>query len=63
MSTRRTLGKSALVMRDITERPEGIDAGTSKLVGTDINNIVLSVELLLNSNLEYSKMAKANNRY
>ena len=42
-----SLGKPVLVMRDTTERPEGIDAGTSKLVGTDTPLIVSSVEFLL----------------
>ena len=58
-----SLGKPVLVMRDTTERPEGIDAGTSKLVGTDTPLIVSSVEFLLNNNAEYNKMAKSVNPY
>ena len=56
-----SLGKPVLVMRDTTERPEGIDAGTSKLVGTDTPLIVSSVEFLLNNNAEYNKIAKSVN--
>ena len=58
-----SLGKPVLVMRNTTERPEGIDAGTSKLVGTDTNIIVSSVLSLLNNPDEYLKMAKAINPY
>ena len=58
-----SLGKPVLVMRDTTERPEGINAGTAKLVGADIFKIVASVELLLNNYTEYNKMAKAVNPY
>ena len=50
-------------MRDTTERPEGIHAGTAKLVGTDTDSIVSSVEHLLNDRLVYDKMAKAVNPY
>ena len=50
-------------MRDTTERPEGIDAGTAKLVGTNASEIKSSVQLLLDNNAEYDKMAKANNPY
>ena len=58
-----SLGKPVLVMRDTTERPEGIHAGTAKLVGTDTDSIVSSVEHLLNDRLVYDKMAKAVNPY
>ncbi|MBT4685840.1 UDP-N-acetylglucosamine 2-epimerase (non-hydrolyzing) [Candidatus Woesearchaeota archaeon] len=58
-----SLGKPVLVMRDTTERPEGIVAGTAKLVGTDINEILSTVELLLNNQVVYEKMAKAINPY
>lgn len=58
-----SLGKPVLVMRDTTERPEAIDAGTVKLVGTDYDLIVNSVETLLNNNQEYNKMAKSINPY
>jgi len=58
-----SLGIPVLVMRDTTERQEGIEAGTAKLVGTNIPAIVSSVGLLLNNDDEYCKMAKANNPY
>jgi len=57
------LGKPVLVMRDVTERQEGVEAGTAKLVGTDYNAIVENVELLLNDKSEYCKMANAVNPY
>lgn len=58
-----SLGKPVLVLRDTTERPEGIDAGTLKLAGTDENTIYnLTKELLTNSNV-YDSMSKANNPY
>jgi UDP-N-acetylglucosamine 2-epimerase (non-hydrolysing) len=50
-------------MRDNTERPEGIDASTARLVGTNTREIKSSVELLLNNQSEYDKMAKAVNPY
>lgn len=58
-----TLGKPILVLRDTTERPEALDAGTVKLVGTDKNLIVKMVNQLLTDNSEYSKMSKAHNPY
>ena len=58
-----SLGKPVLVMRDTTERPEAVDAGTVKLVGTNKNKIVKEAQLLLDSNEEYSKMSKAHNPY
>jgi UDP-N-acetylglucosamine 2-epimerase (non-hydrolysing) len=58
-----SLGKPVLVMRDNTERPEGITAGTARLVGTNTENIISSVESLLNSQSEYTKMAQAINPY
>ena len=58
-----SLGKPVLVMRDTTERPEGINAGTLKLVGTDENIIYDSFKILLNDTDMYNKMAKANNPY
>ncbi|MFA8449627.1 MAG: non-hydrolyzing UDP-N-acetylglucosamine 2-epimerase [Bacteroidales bacterium] len=57
------LGKPVLVMRDTTERPEAVDAGTVKLVGTSISSIVDNVSKLLSSTEEYQKMAKAVNPY
>lgn len=58
-----SLGKPVLVMRDTTERPEGIKAGTLKLVGTDEEVIYTNFKLLLESEEEYSKMSKAQNPY
>lgn len=58
-----SLGKPVLVMRDTTERPEGIKAGTLKLVGTDENNIYKNFKLLLENEDEYKKMAHASNPY
>ncbi len=57
------LGKPVLVMRDTTERPEALDAGTVKLVGTDYNKIVNNVSLLLDDENEYNIMSRANNPY
>ncbi|WP_125142913.1 non-hydrolyzing UDP-N-acetylglucosamine 2-epimerase [Clostridium transplantifaecale] len=58
-----SLGKPVLVMRDTTERPEGIDAGTLKLVGTDEETIYTAFNLLLEDSVEYSKMSQASNPY
>ena len=58
-----SLGKPVLVMRDTTERPEAVDAGTVKLVGTNIDLIVSQVNLLLTDSDEYQKMSKAHNPY
>jgi UDP-N-acetylglucosamine 2-epimerase (non-hydrolysing) len=58
-----SLGKPVLVMRDTTERPEGIAAGTLKLVGTDESTIYAAFKKLLIDEIEYEKMAKANNPY
>lgn len=58
-----SLGKPVLVMRDTTERPEGIAAGTLKLVGTDEETIYQNFKLLLESKEEYSKMSNASNPY
>ena len=58
-----SLGKPVLVMRDTTERPEGIAAGTLKLVGTDENVIYENFKLLLNDSIAYDAMAKASNPY
>lgn len=58
-----SLGKPVLVMRDTTERPEGIKAGTLKLVGTDEENIYQNFKLLLENKEEYRKMSHANNPY
>ena len=58
-----SLGKPVLVMRDTTERPEGIAAGTLKLVGTDEEVIYNNFKKLLEDEESYMKMAKANNPY
>lgn len=56
-------GKPVLVMRDTTERPEGIKAGTLKLVGTEEENIYQNFKLLLEDEKEYKKMSLASNPY
>lgn len=58
-----SLGKPVLVMRDTTERPEGIDAGTLKLVGTDEEAIYRNFRLLLEKKEEYDRMSRASNPY
>ncbi len=57
------LGKPVLVMRDTTERPEALEAGTVKLVGTDYHKILDEVSLLLDDQSTYEKMSKAINPY
>lgn len=57
------LGKPVLVMRDTTERPEALEAGTVKLVGTDFNKIVNEVSELLTNQEHYERMSKAVNPY
>lgn len=58
-----SLGKPVLVMRETTERPEAVGAGTVKLVGSDQKNIIKEVQKLINDNSEYQKMSKAHNPY
>lgn len=58
-----SLGKPVLVMRDTTERPEGVAAGTLKLVGTNEENIYSYFKLLLEDEEEYKKMSQASNPY
>ena len=58
-----SLGKPVLVMRDTTERPEALKAGTVKLVGTDKEKIIREIQLLLDSNIHYNAMSKAHNPY
>jgi UDP-N-acetylglucosamine 2-epimerase (non-hydrolysing) len=58
-----SLGKPVLVMRDVTERPEAVDAGTVKLVGTDKQKIVDSVEAVLLNKRVYEVMSTATNPY
>jgi len=58
-----SLGKPVLVMRDTTERPEAVEAGTVKLVGTDVDVITSSLDALLQDEHEYQKMSMAHNPY
>lgn len=58
-----SLGKPVIVLRDVTERQEGVDAGTAKLVGTDKELIINATSALLDNEQEYEKMAKAVNPY
>ena len=58
-----SLGKPVLVMRDTTERMEGVFSGTAELVGTETKKIITSVEKLLRDKIEYNKMAKSVNPY
>ena len=58
-----SLGKPVLVLRDTTERPEGVEAGTLKVVGTDEDNIYNQAKLLLTNNEEYNRMSQASNPY
>jgi UDP-N-acetylglucosamine 2-epimerase (non-hydrolysing) len=58
-----TLGKPVLVMRDNTERPEGVEAGTTRLVGTDPVRIIAEVQKLLDDPLHYSVMARVHNSF
>lgn len=58
-----SLGKPVLVMRDVTERTEGIAAGTALLVGTAAANIISNAETLLTDRGTYEKLAKSVNPY
>ena len=58
-----SLGKPVLVLRDTTERPEGIETGTLKLVGTNEETIYNETKKLLTDKNEYDKMSKASNPY
>jgi UDP-N-acetylglucosamine 2-epimerase (non-hydrolysing) len=58
-----SLGKPVLVMRDTTERPEAVDAGTVKLVGTNKDVIIREVNKLINDESEYKRMSQAHNPY
>lgn len=58
-----SLGKPVLVMRDTTERPEAVDAGTVKLVGTSVEKITQELTVLLSDNDAYSQMSHAHNPY
>jgi UDP-N-acetylglucosamine 2-epimerase (non-hydrolysing) len=57
------LGKPVLVLRDVTERPEGVEAGTVKLVGTERHRVVAEALRLLADRAEYERMARAVNPY
>ncbi|MBC9030932.1 UDP-N-acetylglucosamine 2-epimerase (non-hydrolyzing) [Sphingomonas sp. JC676] len=57
------LGKPVLVMRETTERPEGVAAGTARLVGTDPDRIVSEISMLLDDDAAYSAMARAHNPF
>ncbi|MCL0086753.1 UDP-N-acetylglucosamine 2-epimerase (non-hydrolyzing) [Thermodesulfovibrionales bacterium] len=58
-----SLGVPVLVMRDTTERPDGIEAGSAKLVGTDTEKIITETQKLLNDKIEYDRMSKTINPY
>lgn len=58
-----SLGKPVLVMRDTTERPEGVEAGTAKLVGASRDSIINEVSRLMNDDQAYASMAQAHNPY
>jgi UDP-N-acetylglucosamine 2-epimerase (non-hydrolysing) len=58
-----SLGKPVLVMRDVTERPEAVDAGTVKLVGANKTKIIDEVSRLLDDTASYSAMSQAHNPY
>jgi len=58
-----SLGKPVLVMRDTTERPEAVESGTVKLVGTNLNKIKSELSGLLDNNDKYQRMSKAHNPY
>src|SRR5690606_28435026 len=58
-----SLGKPVLVMRDTTERPEAVAAGTVKLVGTEVDAICANLSSLLNDGQAYTVMSRAHNPY
>lgn len=57
------LGKPVLVLRDVTERPEAVEAGTVKLVGTNVETIIREANKLLQDENSYNRMSKAINPY
>ena len=57
------MGKPVLVMRDVTERPEAIEAGTVRLVGADRSRIVANVAELIDNQASYTAMSRAHNPY
>jgi len=58
-----SLGKPVLVMRDVTERPEGVEAGTARIIGASAERIVDGVSRLLNDRKEYERMSRVRNPY
>src|ERR1035438_6379592 len=58
-----SLGQPVLVMREKTERPEAVEAGTVKLVGAGADRIVRETEILLENRAEYERMSRAHNPY
>jgi UDP-N-acetylglucosamine 2-epimerase len=58
-----SLGKPVLIMRKVTERPEGVEAGVNLVVGTEIDSIVSHVERLLTDDAAYARMAASKNPY
>ena len=58
-----SIGKPVFVMRDTTERPEAVNAGTVRLTGTDADEIFNNITKLLNDKNEYEKMSQAKNPY
>lgn len=58
-----SLGKPVLVLRDVTERPEGVEAGTLRIAGTDEEKVYLDCKNLLCNETEYAKMSSAENPY
>ena len=58
-----SIGKPVLVMRDTTERPEAVEAGTVMLVGTDENDIVMNSQKLIDNNTHYESMSFSHNPY
>lgn len=58
-----SLGKPVLVLRETTERPEGVEAGTLKLVGTETDTVLREMINLLENEAEYNRMSAASNPY
>jgi UDP-N-acetylglucosamine 2-epimerase (non-hydrolysing) len=58
-----SLGKPVIVLRETTERPEAVEAGSARLIGTNQENIVAEVEALLSSRSQYDRMAEVKNPY
>ncbi|MDD2371147.1 MAG: UDP-N-acetylglucosamine 2-epimerase (non-hydrolyzing) [Firmicutes bacterium] len=58
-----SLGKPVLVLRNTTERPEGVECGTLKLIGTDIEDIYINIKILLDNKTAYDEMSGAKNPY